>query len=254
MPRPRAPRPPRLAALVLAALLAAPASAARAQVVMGLVVDSASRQPLPSVAVQLVRLPAAGAPAGAARTAPDSVVARAFTARDGAFALAAPAPGRYQVRIGDGVAGPPLALASADSADQHLYPVARRDANALLEFQVEKQAAVNGGIRLTYPPALQSQGVGGRVIAQFVVDTTGRAEMGTWKLLESSHELFAWASYDAVRNARFYPAEAGGRKVRQLVQQTLGFRLERQRGGWAPAGRLGPPAWQPPLFPTPGRP
>jgi hypothetical protein len=233
MPRPRVPSPPGLApvrAAALALLIAATSvSSARAQVVMGLVVDSASRRPLPAVAVHLFRLSADGVR--------DSAVARAFTHRDGAFTLAAPAPGRYQVLIGDGLAGPPLALASADSVDQHLYPITRSLAGALFEFQVEKQAAsVPGSVNLRYPSILQSQNVEGKVVAQFVVDTTGQAEMGTWTLLESTHPLFAWASYDAVRDARFRPAEAGGRKVRQLVQLPLAFSLDRNpRPGARPA-------------------
>jgi protein TonB len=51
--------------------------------------------------------------------------------------------------------------------------------------------------------------------------------MGSWKVLETSNELFSQAAKDAVRGAKFYPAEVGGRKVRQLVQLPLAFTLNK---------------------------
>ena len=94
------------------------------------------------------------------------------------------------------------------------------------EFQVEKQVAPmpnNPGPR--YPDMLRSANVEGEVLAQFVVDTTGRAEMGTFKVLKSSHDLFTNAVKSALVNMRFYPAEVGGRKVKQLVQMPFQFSL-----------------------------
>src|SRR4051794_28702365 len=50
------------------------------------------------------------------------------------------------------------------------------------EFQVEKQvAATPGNSAPRYPDMLRSANVEGEVLAQFVVDTTGRAEMNTFK-------------------------------------------------------------------------
>ena len=97
------------------------------------------------------------------------------------------------------------------------------------EFQVEKQAAaVPNTISANYPEILKSSGGGdGKVIAQFVVDTTGKADMGTWKILESSNDLFSQAAKDGVRKGRFYAAEIGGRKVKQLVQLPITFTLTR---------------------------
>ena len=94
------------------------------------------------------------------------------------------------------------------------------------EFQVEKQVAPlpnNPGPR--YPDMLRSANVEGEVLAQFVVDTTGRAEMSTFKVLKSSHDLFTNAVKSALSNMRFYPAEVGGRKVKQLVQMPFQFSL-----------------------------
>ncbi|HEY8176371.1 MAG TPA: TonB family protein [Gemmatimonadaceae bacterium] len=96
------------------------------------------------------------------------------------------------------------------------------------EFQVEKQVAPapgNPGPR--YPDMLRSANVEGEVLVQFVVDTTGRVEMSQFKVLKSSHDLFTNAVKQALTGMRFYPAEIGGRKVKQLVQQPFNFTLTR---------------------------
>jgi periplasmic protein TonB len=96
------------------------------------------------------------------------------------------------------------------------------------EFQVEKQVAPapgNSGPR--YPDMLRSANVEGEVLAQFVVDTTGRVENGSVKILKSSHDLFTTSVRQALNGMRFYPAEIGGRKVKQLVQQPFNFTLTR---------------------------
>jgi protein TonB len=65
------------------------------------------------------------------------------------------------------------------------------------------------------------------VLAQFVVDTTGRYESGTFKVLKSSNEQFTNAVKSALPRMKFYPAEVGGRKVKQLVQQPFTFSLQK---------------------------
>jgi periplasmic protein TonB len=99
---------------------------------------------------------------------------------------------------------------------------------AYFEFQVEKPVvSAPGSGSPSYPDMLRSAGVEGEVLAQFVVDTTGRAEPGSFKVLKTSHELFAQAVKNALPRMRFLPAEIGGRKVKQLVQQPFNFALNR---------------------------
>ena len=93
------------------------------------------------------------------------------------------------------------------------------------EFQVEKPVAPLNNVTPTYPSMLQSQGVAGQVIAQFVVDTSGRADPSTFKVIETSHDLFSTAVKNALPRMRFQPAEVGGRKVKQLVQQAFAFAI-----------------------------
>ena len=94
------------------------------------------------------------------------------------------------------------------------------------DFQVEKVVSqVPGTSNMRYPDMLKSANIEGEVMAQFIVDTTGRYEAGSFKVLKSSHDLFTAAVKNALPNMRFYPAEVGGRKVKQLVQQPFTFTL-----------------------------
>jgi protein TonB len=94
------------------------------------------------------------------------------------------------------------------------------------EFQVEKQVqAMANNPTPRYPDMLRTANVEGEVLAQFTVDTTGRADMATFKVLKSTHDLFTNAVKVALPNMKFYPAEVGGRKVKQLVQMPFQFNL-----------------------------
>jgi protein TonB len=94
------------------------------------------------------------------------------------------------------------------------------------EFQVEKQVSpFPGNTAPRYPDMLRSANVEGEVLAQFVVDTTGRADMSTFKILKSTHDLFTNAVKASLPNMKFYPAEVGGKKVKQLVQMPFQFSL-----------------------------
>jgi protein TonB len=96
------------------------------------------------------------------------------------------------------------------------------------EFQVEKPVQqIPGTGAPRYPDALRSSGVEGEVQAQFVVDENGKAEVGTFKVLKATNDLFASAVRSALPNMRFYAAEVGGKHVKQLVQQSFQFKLDR---------------------------
>jgi len=95
----------------------------------------------------------------------------------------------------------------------------------LTEPFVDQAVVALPGSSPRYPSLLQSAGVEGDVRAQFVVDTLGRVEPASVRILESTHENFAQAVRDALGRARFVPAKAGGRKVRQLVEQPFSFKL-----------------------------
>lgn len=94
------------------------------------------------------------------------------------------------------------------------------------EFMVEKPVTeASNTTRPRYPDILKSAGVEGEVLAQFVVDTIGRIEPGSFKVLKASHPLFEAAVRSALSGMRFIPAEVGNKRVRQLVQQPFVFAI-----------------------------
>lgn len=82
-----------------------------------------------------------------------------------------------------------------------------------------------------YPDELLHSGIEGKVTLQFVVDTTGRADSLTFRDLwprgeprlqgaqAAYYAQLVAAAKRAVMEARFFPAEVGGCKVRHVVQQ-----------------------------------
>jgi len=74
-----------------------------------------------------------------------------------------------------------------------------------------------------YPAALESAGVTGAVMVEFVVDTAGRPEAGSLRIVESSHPAFEDAGRRVVLAARFRPAHLGAVAVRQLTRQRVRF-------------------------------
>ena len=94
----------------------------------------------------------------------------------------------------------------------------------LFATQVEKPALPrSGNPPPKYPSLLEHSRVEGAVLVQFVVDTLGVPDMGTFNVLEATNDLFAESTRTSVAKWRFSPAEAGGRKVAQIVQLPLRF-------------------------------
>jgi TonB family protein len=74
-----------------------------------------------------------------------------------------------------------------------------------------------------YPAALLSAGLAGVVLVEFVIDTAGRVEAGSIRMIESSHRAFEDAAREAVLGASFEPARLGRQRVRQITQQRVRF-------------------------------
>ena len=95
--------------------------------------------------------------------------------------------------------------------------------NAYFEFEVESRSCRRP------TPQRRSTGHPGEAGVEdpvsFVVDTTGRADIASFKVIRTSHELFATAVKNALPRMRFIPAEVGDKKVRQLVQQPFSFAI-----------------------------
>jgi protein TonB len=99
---------------------------------------------------------------------------------------------------------------------------------AYMDFQVEEQVQPISGTQVEYPESLRSSGIEGEVQAQFVVNENGRAEPGTFKVLNSPNPAFTSAVRKALPGMRFRAARIGNTKVSQVVQQSFKFQLQKQ--------------------------
>ena len=96
--------------------------------------------------------------------------------------------------------------------------------------QVETAATLEDPalLRIEYPPTLFATALSGLVIAEYVVDTLGFVEEGTFSIVSSTHPLFSEAVRTALPRAGYAPARRHGRRVRQLVHQPFEFTAPRR--------------------------
>lgn len=76
-----------------------------------------------------------------------------------------------------------------------------------------------------YPEYLEEIRVEGFVVAEYIVDTTGRADSTSLHIDLCSHPAFAESLRAALPNMRFTAATLNGRKVRVRVRQEFVFQL-----------------------------
>lgn len=133
-----------------------------------------------------------------------------------------PLPG-LGVPAGDRAAGEPEPEQSASLVS--LFEV---NADSIyLASQVDNPVAYDSrSAAPAYPDSLRRAGVEGQVTAQFVVDTTGRVDVGSFVLLESTHGRFTESVRQALPRMFFRPALLNGQKIRQLVQLPFVFKLQ----------------------------
>lgn len=101
---------------------------------------------------------------------------------------------------------------------------------------VEKQARQKGGsLGPEYPPALQRAGISGKATLAFIIDTTGRADLKSIRLLSSSDPRFALACREALARMEFVPARVDGHKVISIVELPFIFNVPHYQGIPSPA-------------------
>lgn len=81
-----------------------------------------------------------------------------------------------------------------------------------------------------YPPYLEQEGIEGSVTVEFIVDTVGRPDSVSFRVVESTHPAFAESVRAALPGMLFTPAEVDGHRVRELVRQTFQFVIKRPDG------------------------
>jgi len=93
---------------------------------------------------------------------------------------------------------------------------------------VEERPERIGGPAPRYPEILRQAGVDGQVTVECVVDTAGRAEPASVRIVSSSQPLFDAPAREAVAASLFRPGRLGGRAVRVRVLVPLSFVVSRR--------------------------
>ena len=129
-----------------------------------------------------------------------------------------------------------LYVSMADSGYGWSFEMSQQEVDSMLHILLEagavsrlvKQTGMSGRgdlcenpdqpVTIVHQPKLKSESPG-RVAMQFVVDTTGWADMGTFVAIFATSPSLEEAARTAIAQSRFKPAVWRGQLVRQLVQQ-----------------------------------
>jgi len=97
-----------------------------------------------------------------------------------------------------------------------------------MESVVEERPEVLSGPQPQYPDLLRQAAIQGRVLVQAIIDTTGRAEPVSVKVIQSPNPGFDQPAKNFVLRALFRPARVHGRAVRVLVNLPIDFKLNKR--------------------------
>ena len=164
---------------------------------------------------------------------PDSPPAVELEAHGGALTPGAPFGGAAVDQPTDG----PTASRASTGDDARNLPLRSLELtrtqpiqteSALTEIEVDSAVVRDpASAAPEYPPELLAAGIAGEVTARYVVDTLGLVDTTSFTVVVASRREFAEAVRHALPEMRFRPAMQRSRLVRQWVEQTFHFRIQR---------------------------
>jgi len=85
-----------------------------------------------------------------------------------------------------------------------------------------------GACQGDYPPVMKSAGIPGKVVMQFVVNTDGKVDPSTVKIVSSTHKAFEDPARKGITSTgcKFKAGTSRGDPVRVLVQQSVSFKVQ----------------------------
>ncbi len=112
-------------------------------------------------------------------------------------------------------------------------PVPTIQGEVFLAAEVDEQPSMKSlndcvkALTDNYPAVMKSAGIPGKVSMQFVVNTDGKVDPGSVKVMSSSHKAFEDPARQVITSASctFKPGSSRGQPVRVLVQQGVSFKL-----------------------------
>ena len=91
---------------------------------------------------------------------------------------------------------------------------------------VQEKPELLSAPQLVYPDLLKKAGIQGVVMVQAIIDTAGRVEPNSVRVVTSANPGFDSSARDYVLKERFRPARVYGHAVRVLVQLPVNFTLQ----------------------------
>jgi TonB family protein len=101
------------------------------------------------------------------------------------------------------------------------------------EAFVEERPALLSAPPPVYPALLKQAGIQGRVILPAVIDTTGRVEPASVRIMKSPHPAFDQPTKDRVLKALFRPARLHGRRVRVFINLLVDYSITPSSGSYS---------------------
>ena len=101
------------------------------------------------------------------------------------------------------------------------------------EALVEERPALLSAPPPVYPAHLRQAGIQGRVILPAVIDTTGRVEPASVRIMKSPNPEFDQPTKDWVQQALFRPARLQGRSVRVFINLLVDYSITRSSGSYS---------------------
>jgi TonB family protein len=115
----------------------------------------------------------------------------------------------------------------AEATQSEGVRISRDTVPVFFEHQVNESVQVLGWKAPTYPPKLKADRVEGLVVLEFIVDTAGKMEEKSIKVVRSTNPQFTAAVRSTLHTAQFAPATLNDKRVRQVVHQEFRFQLPR---------------------------
>lgn len=108
------------------------------------------------------------------------------------------------------------------------FKLDRRSAEGIFRVdQVDQAPTIASAVAPAYPASVKTARVDVRVIVSVVIDTLGRAEPASLRIVSSPGPDFDAAARTYVLGARFWPGGIGGKKVRVIMDVPVDFSASR---------------------------
>jgi TonB family protein len=105
-------------------------------------------------------------------------------------------------------------------------PAPEQTETALTEIEVDSMVERDPtSAAPMYPAEMLEKSIEGATFVHYVVDTTGRVDTLTIRVIRSTHAAFTRSVREALGLMRFRPAVQGAQRVRQWVQQNFAFKI-----------------------------